>query len=540
MQRVADNWAYLGLLDAAARSPDPAERARLVAAFIVGGLSRQTSTLKPFNPILGETWAAAFLATGGGRAGAAVVEEGAGGGGAPGAVPPLAAALPAVAAKKAATPAWVRSLTTRRAGAKAGSGGAGAAAGRGSAGPSSSALATPPPAGWAPAGAAVWAEQISHHPPATAWLVESRVGREGRSGAEGGATPAEAPSTAPLSRAASLGGRRPASSPPAAAAAAAAAPPSAAPPPNSWTFTGVGTWAAHFRGNSIAGRQAGRNALYFAGDPAAGSPPSALAWELPPMAMKGIMWGARVLRYTGTITVTDAEHGIVVDIGIGGPPPPGSAGGEGALGGEVKALQRRPGGDRGAEDGGGLRPDDLVGVLLVGGKPVDTLVGSWLSHADWLGRAPLPASGRAATVDARAGGGASPSSTTPSAARRLWDATRDAASAPLPLAGGVASPPSAAGAPPASTAPTPRRAFSRAWSAAAAATPRPGTPPGSAPAPTAAALPSDALAREDLVALKGGDPAGSQAWKTALEERQRAERGWRKAGREAGGLEAAE
>ena len=60
VQRVADNWAYLGLLDAAAACPSPAERARAAAAFVVGGLSRQTSTLKPFNPILGETWGGAL------------------------------------------------------------------------------------------------------------------------------------------------------------------------------------------------------------------------------------------------------------------------------------------------------------------------------------------------------------------------------------------------------------------------------------------------------------------------------------------------
>jgi hypothetical protein len=248
------------------------------------------------------------------------------------------------------------------------------------------------------------------------------------------------------------------------------------------------------------------------------------------MAMRGIMFGSRVLRYTGTITITDAEHGISLAIGIGGAPegcPPAAE----ALAGEVRALQRRPGEGTGAaaRDSAGLRPDDLVGVLLVKGKPVDTLVGSWLSHVDWLGRPPLGSGGHGAPTSSSA----SPS---PAAPRRLWDATRDAAASPLPLAGAAVAALSS------SAAPTPRRAFSRARSAAA--TPRgPGTPGAAQAAPsssTAAALPSDALAREDLVALKAGDPSGSQAWKTKLEERQRAERGWRKAGREGCGLEAAE
>jgi len=529
VQRVADNWAYLGLLDAAAACPDPAERVRLVTAFILGGLSRQTSTLKPFNPILGETWAAEFVGTGGGGRGgpaAAVEEEEEGEAAAPSPSPSTsfaAAAAPAAAKKKPTTPAWMRSLTVRRAGSKAGSASGGGRGGHSTTTPTARLAATPPPGGWTHAGAAVWAEQISHHPPATAWLVESRVGRDGAGGGGGGGAEAAAAPSQSLLRAASLGSRRPASP---ADASTPSPSSSSAPPPGSWTFTGVGTWAAHFRGNSIAGRQAGGNAVFFAGDPARGSPPSSVSWELPPMAMRGIMFGARVLRYTGSVTVADGGHGIVSEVGIGGAPP-GPAGE--ALGAEVRALARRPT-EGGGRDGGGLRPDDCVGVLLVNGMPVDTLVGSWLSHADWLGRPPLKTGG----------GGAGKEGTAGAAPRRLWDATRDAAAAPVPLAGGLAN----GGLPPPSVAPTPRRAFSRSRSAAA--TPRAGTGPGlpsAAPASaatTAAALPSDALAREDLVALKAGDPAGSQGWKTRLEERQRAERGWRKAGREAAGMEAAE
>jgi hypothetical protein len=549
VQRVADNWAYLGLLDAAASHPDPVERLRLVTAFVVGGLSRQTSTLKPFNPILGETWAAEFVPTGGRGGGGGGGEAEADGAAALAAADEAAATAsappppprPGAKKPKKPPPAWVRSLTVRRS--KAGRGAAATAAAVASpttntTTTTAAALTQPPRAGWTHAGAAVWAEQISHHPPATAWLVESRVGREGMGGEEVVEAPAPAPA---LARAASglcatLSARR---APPAASAPPPPPPPpssSSSPPPNSWTFTGVGTWAAHFRGNSIAGRQAGGNAIFFAGDPARGSPPSAVSWELPPMAMRGIMFGARVLRYTGCIIICDDAHGLVAEIGIGGPPP--GAVGE-ALGPEARALAKASsagsGGGRGDAE---LRPDDLVGALLVRGTPVDTLVGSWLSHVDWLGRPP-----RSKKEAAGDGGGARP--------RRLWDARRDPAASPVPLAvagggGGVGGGRALRAAPAPPPPPPPplgrlgSRAFSRAGGRAGTPPPAPPPPPHSSTHFAAAALPSDALAREDLVALKAGDPGGAQAWKTRLEERQRAERGLRRDGREAVGLGPAE
>lgn len=56
LERITDSWAYLDLIEAAANAPDAVERLKYVAGFVIGGLRRQTSTLKPFNPILGETY----------------------------------------------------------------------------------------------------------------------------------------------------------------------------------------------------------------------------------------------------------------------------------------------------------------------------------------------------------------------------------------------------------------------------------------------------------------------------------------------------
>ena len=62
LERITDNWGYLDLLEAAADCTDPVDRLRYLVGFVIGGLRRQTSTLKPFNPILGETYQACFLA----------------------------------------------------------------------------------------------------------------------------------------------------------------------------------------------------------------------------------------------------------------------------------------------------------------------------------------------------------------------------------------------------------------------------------------------------------------------------------------------
>jgi hypothetical protein len=58
LQRMAENTRYISnILDKAAESKDPIERIKLIATFIVSGISLHTSRLsKPFNPLLGETY----------------------------------------------------------------------------------------------------------------------------------------------------------------------------------------------------------------------------------------------------------------------------------------------------------------------------------------------------------------------------------------------------------------------------------------------------------------------------------------------------
>ncbi|RLN96232.1 hypothetical protein BBJ28_00009123 [Nothophytophthora sp. Chile5] len=62
LERVADGWSYAPTLlkKAALSGADPLGRLKLVMAFVAGGLHFCVGQLKPFNPILGETYEATY------------------------------------------------------------------------------------------------------------------------------------------------------------------------------------------------------------------------------------------------------------------------------------------------------------------------------------------------------------------------------------------------------------------------------------------------------------------------------------------------
>jgi len=126
LQKIADSWVNLELLDRAAAAGergDPLERMKLVIAWFVAGLSAGVVWRKPFNPILGETWEAEMD----------MDSPAGGGGGGDG-------------------------------GAAAAAAGEGAAAGTSGAAPSPRRVAR------------LFAEQVSHHPPIAAYVVEGASG----------------------------------------------------------------------------------------------------------------------------------------------------------------------------------------------------------------------------------------------------------------------------------------------------------------------------------------------------------------------------
>lgn len=57
LERLCDSWSLLPLYMANASCvTDPLERMKLVISFAIGGLYLGTKQLKPFNPLLGETY----------------------------------------------------------------------------------------------------------------------------------------------------------------------------------------------------------------------------------------------------------------------------------------------------------------------------------------------------------------------------------------------------------------------------------------------------------------------------------------------------
>jgi len=61
LQRIADGWCFAPIyLTKAAQETDPVERMKNLITFAVSGLSNTCVGLKPFNPILGETYQAVF------------------------------------------------------------------------------------------------------------------------------------------------------------------------------------------------------------------------------------------------------------------------------------------------------------------------------------------------------------------------------------------------------------------------------------------------------------------------------------------------
>jgi len=61
LERITDTWCYAPLfLRRASLACEPIERLKWVVTFVISGLHRGVKQMKPFNPILGETWQAKY------------------------------------------------------------------------------------------------------------------------------------------------------------------------------------------------------------------------------------------------------------------------------------------------------------------------------------------------------------------------------------------------------------------------------------------------------------------------------------------------
>jgi len=108
-------------------------------------------------------------------------------------------------------------------------------------------------------GAQIFCEQVSHHPPVTAWQVFG--------------------------------------------------------PGNSYKFYGYGEWVASFSVNAVSGQQKGRHVIEFQDG-------SKIVYNLPQVVLQGVLWGERVMNYEGTINFIDEKNGIGAVIYIPPPQDP--------------------------------------------------------------------------------------------------------------------------------------------------------------------------------------------------------------------------
>ncbi len=102
-------------------------------------------------------------------------------------------------------------------------------------------------------GTAIFCEQASHHPPVTCWMM---IG-----------------------------------------------------PNESWRYYGYGEWSASFWGNSVKGHQYGPNFITFPDG-------TEITFSLPEVNVGGLLFGDRILEYTGTIDFKDMKNGLSCDLVI--------------------------------------------------------------------------------------------------------------------------------------------------------------------------------------------------------------------------------
>ncbi|GLC59093.1 Oxysterol-binding protein 4 [Pleodorina starrii] len=198
-----------------------------------------------------------------------------------------------------------------------------------------------------PNGVEVYCEQISHHPPISSWEVYEPSGK--------------------------------------------------------FVFYGNGNWVAGIKGNSVKGRQTGSNCVRFDSDGAT------IEYELPGLQVKGVLWGVRVLKYSGQMVFKDNKNGLQAIIDVD-PPAPNTWG----------SWFR-------AKKGPAHKPDQVVGRLMRGDQLIDTCHGSWLHYLEWdKGVAPEAAAAAIAAGAGTAGPG-------PSSQRRLWDMRTSRLSPAVPL-----------------------------------------------------------------------------------------------------------
>jgi len=83
-------------------------------------------------------------------------------------------------------------------------------------------------------------------------------------------------------------------------------------PKEAWRFYGFGEWTASFRGNSLRGKQEGPHIVEFPDG-------TRIIYELPEVWIKGLLFGTRLIDFSGPVKFRDDKNGIGADIVIDPP-----------------------------------------------------------------------------------------------------------------------------------------------------------------------------------------------------------------------------
>lgn len=208
LHRVCDNWAFYNqFLYKAAREKDPVKRMALVVAFSISGLHQTGICLKPFNPILGETYQAQYSPQ---QEHSHVIKQ-------------QQQQQENLKNKKKSSSSSTSTLQSM--------------------GEEEANISTD--------GAQVFVEQISHHPPVTAWELRSNNG--------------------------------------------------------DFVYTGQAGYLASIRGNALKGGQTGPHRIEFKDG-------GVIQYELPLFWLKGVMWGDRIMEYYGVVKYSDPINNLTCEL----------------------------------------------------------------------------------------------------------------------------------------------------------------------------------------------------------------------------------
>lgn len=134
-------------------------------------------------------------------------------------------------------------------------------------------------------------------------------------------------------------------------------------PRERFRFTGTGHITATTRANSVRACQKGDSSVLFYSDGAV------VSWNLPGLILKNVMFGERVLKYSGEMMFRDDKNGLECLVKV----DPSE---------EKSMFSRMLSSKKKASITGAL--DEVFGEIKnEAGEVLDRCEGSWLSHLDW-------------------------------------------------------------------------------------------------------------------------------------------------------------